>query len=192
MLDARDAVNHWKADGLDLEPILHEGRAAGRVDALPGAAQDHGLDEHFDNSPDRAGQPALETGSPVKISEDVRNINRTVGTMLGSEVTKRFGAAGLPDGTIDITLTGTAGQSLGAFLPRGITLRLFGDSNDYVGKGLSGGRIIVRPDRTNVFSPSENVIAGNVIGYGATAARCSCAASWANASSSATPARRRR
>jgi glutamate synthase (NADPH/NADH) large chain len=98
----------------------------------------------------------------------VRNVNRTVGTMLGHEVTKRYGPVGLPDGTIDITLTGSAGQSFGAFLPTGITLRLNGDANDYVGKGLSGGRIVVRPERSAVFAPSQNVIAGNVIAYGAT------------------------
>ena len=98
----------------------------------------------------------------------MRNVNRTVGTMLGHEVTKRFGGAGLPDDTIDVTLTGSAGQSFGAFLPRGVTLRLFGDANDYVGKGLSGGRIAIRPDRNAVLSSEHNVVAGNVIGYGAT------------------------
>ena len=109
--------------------------------------------------------------------------------MLGHEVTKRYGGEGLPDGTIDLTFTGSAGQSFGAFLPRGITLRLDGDANDYVGKGLSGGRIVVRPDREAPFAAEDNVIAGNVIGYGATAARSSCAAGWASGSACATPAR---
>jgi glutamate synthase (NADPH/NADH) large chain len=98
----------------------------------------------------------------------VRNVNRTVGTMLGHEVTKRWGADGLPDDTIDVTLTGSAGQSFGAFLPRGVTLRLFGDANDYLGKGLSGGRLVVRPDRAAGFAAEQNIIAGNVIAYGAT------------------------
>src|SRR6185436_20309854 len=102
------------------------------------------------------------------ITLPVRNVHRTVGTMLGHEVTKRWGADGLPDDTIDITLTGSAGQSFGAFTPRGVTLRLFGDANDYVGKGLSGGRIVVRPDRAAGFAAEQNIIAGNVIGYGAT------------------------
>ena len=111
---------------------------------------------------------ALENGEPVRIDLPVRNVNRTVGTMLGAEVTRRYGADGLPAGTIDVTLHGSAGQSLGAFLPRGITVRLYGDSNDYVGKGISGGRVVLRPDERAVFASNENVIAGNVIGYGAT------------------------
>jgi glutamate synthase (NADPH/NADH) large chain len=105
----------------------------------------------------------------VQISVPVRNVNRTVGTLLGSRVTRRYGGAGLPEGTIDITLTGSAGQSLGAFLPRGIVLRLVGDANDYVGKGLSGGRIVVRPDEAASFAAEDNVIAGNTLLYGATA-----------------------
>jgi glutamate synthase (NADPH/NADH) large chain len=111
---------------------------------------------------------ALERREPVRISLPVRNVNRTVGTMLGHELTKRWGEDGLPDDTVDVTLTGSAGQSFGAFLPRGVTLRLFGDGNDYVGKGLSGGRVVVRPDRGAGFSAEQNIIAGNVIGYGAT------------------------
>jgi glutamate synthase (NADPH/NADH) large chain len=107
-------------------------------------------------------------GEPVRAQVAIRNVNRTVGTMLGHEVTKRYRGEGLPEGTIDITLTGSAGQSFGAFVPRGITLRLEGDANDYVGKGLSGGRLIVRPDRAATFTASEQIIAGNTIGYGAT------------------------
>jgi glutamate synthase (NADPH/NADH) large chain len=104
----------------------------------------------------------------VRIELPVRNVNRTVGTMLGAEITRAFGGIGLADGTIDVTLHGSAGQSLGAFIPSGLTLRLFGDSNDYVGKGISGGRVVVRPDESSTFNSHENVIAGNVIGYGAT------------------------
>src|SRR5205823_10564168 len=105
---------------------------------------------------------------PVSLELPVRNVNRTVGTMLGSMVTRRFGGEGLPDGTIDLTFTGSAGQSFGAFVPRGMTMRLFGDANDYVGKGLSGGRLIVRPDESAPFAAEQNVIGGNVIAYGAT------------------------
>ena len=131
--------------------------------------QDHGLDKALDNELGRAGEKdALEKGEPVRAQLEVRNVNRTVGTILGHEVTKRYQGEGLPDGTIDITLTGSAGQSFGAFVPGGITLRLEGDANDYLGKGLSGGRIVVRPDRAATFEASEQIIAGNVIGYGAT------------------------
>ena len=141
---------------------------------LPGSAlhqvktQDHGLAKALDNELIALAEPALERREPVRAALPVRNVNRTVGTMLGHEVTKRYGGAGLPDDTIDVTLTGSAGQSFGAFLPRGVTLRLFGDANDYVGKGLSGGRIVVRQDRAAVLTGQANVVAGNVIGYGAT------------------------
>lgn len=167
-LDTRAVIEHWKAVGLDLSPVL------ARPEPEPGSAlrqtrtQDHGLDKALDNQLITLAREALESREPVRISVPVRNVNRTVGTMLGYEVTTRFGAEGLPDDTIDISLTGSAGQSLGAFLPRGITLRLFGDANDYVGKGLSGGRIVVRPDRTALLSGARDVIAGNVVGYGAT------------------------
>ena len=118
-----------------------------------------------------AGRPAIESGEPVRAQVQIRNVNRTVGTILGHEVTKKYGGDGLPEGTIDLTFTGSAGQSFGAFLPRGITLRLEGDANDYVGKGLSGGRIVVRPDRAATFRADEQIIAGNVIAYGATSGR---------------------
>ena len=130
--------------------------------------QDHGLQGALDNEFINLSEVALTNGEPVRIASEIRNVNRTVGTMLGAEITRRFGAVGLPAGTIDITLHGSAGQSLGAFIPQGISLRLYGDSNDYVGKGLSGGRIIVRPDEKATFPSEENIIAGNVIGYGAT------------------------
>ncbi len=166
LLDIRAAVDHWKASGLDLTPILampesdHPKRCV--------TDQDHGLDKALDRELIDICAPALESGEPVRAQVRIRNVNRTVGTMLGSELTRRYGAAGLPQDTIDITLTGSAGQSFGAFVPRGITLRLEGDANDYLGKGLSGGTLIVRPDAAAPFMPSEHIIAGNVIAYGAT------------------------
>lgn len=168
VLDTRAAVDHWKAEGLDLAPVLAVPEPA------PGSAlhhvrdQDHGLERALDNQLIALAQDALERREPVRISLPVRNVNRTVGTMLGHEVTKRYGGAGLPEGTIEVELTGSAGQSFGAFLPSGVTLRLYGDANDYLGKGLSGGLVVVRPDRNAVLSSPQNVIAGNVIGYGAT------------------------
>jgi glutamate synthase (NADPH) large chain len=130
--------------------------------------QDHEIDEHFDQQLISLARPALERGEAVSIDLPISNTERAVGTMLGHEVTKAFGEHGLPSGTIDISLTGAAGQSLGAFVPGGITLRLAGDANDYVGKGLSGGEIVVRPAPGSLYPPERNVIAGNVIGYGAT------------------------
>ncbi|MHA7264114.1 glutamate synthase large subunit [Arthrobacter sp. TMN-37] len=168
LLDVKQALDHWKADGLDLEPILRGGEFGGDAPRRNLTTQNHELDKHFDNKLISMGAEALANRSPVRISVDVVNTDRSVGTMLGHEVTRRFGLDTLATDTIDVTLTGQAGQSLGAFLPAGITLRLLGDSNDYVGKGLSGGRIIVRPDRANHFHADRNVIAGNVIGYGAT------------------------
>jgi len=168
LLDVRDAVDHWKASGLDLSPILHRVEPQPHDHRRQVRAQDHGLDRALDRTLIQLSAGALEYGTPLTLDLPIRNVNRTVGTMLGHEVTKRYGAKGLPDNTIDITFTGSAGQSFGAFLPRGITLRLVGDANDYVGKGLSGGRIIVRPADTAPFAAEENIIAGNVIAYGAT------------------------
>ncbi|MCU1639187.1 MAG: glutamate synthase large subunit [Microbacteriaceae bacterium] len=168
LLDANRAIDHWKADGLDLSPILIGPTFSDDEPRIQRIAQDHELDEHFDVELIRRSAEALEHGTSVAISLPIRNTERAVGTMLGHEVTLRHGENGLPTGTIEIALTGSAGQSLGAFLPAGITLRLEGDSNDYVGKGLSGGQIVVRPDRRSVFPAEDNVIAGNVIGYGAT------------------------
>ncbi|RYP84926.1 glutamate synthase large subunit [Nocardioides guangzhouensis] len=167
-LDVARAVEHWKASGLDLSPILHlpelpEGAALHNT-----SGQDHGLDKALDNELVALAEAALERGEPVRAQLEIRNVNRTVGTILGHEVTKRYRGEGLPDGTIDITFTGSAGQSFGAFLPPGVTLRLEGDANDYVGKGLSGGRIVVRPDRAAPFRADEHIIAGNTIAYGAT------------------------
>jgi glutamate synthase (NADPH/NADH) large chain len=168
LLDPAAAAAHWKAAGLDLTPML-------AVPELPpGAArhrvisQDHGLDRALDNTLIELAEGALRDGSAVTLELPVRNVNRTVGTMLGHEVTRRWGGDGLPDNTIDISFRGSAGQSFGAFLPRGITLRLSGDANDYVAKGLSGGRVIVAPDPASTFAAERQIIAGNVIGYGAT------------------------
>jgi glutamate synthase (NADPH) large chain len=166
LLDTALAVSHWKAAGLDLTPVLHapviDGPRSRMVD------QDHGLDRALDNTLIQLAEGALEEGLPVRLELPIRNVNRTVGTMLGYEVTKRWGGEGLPPDTITVAFTGSAGQSFGAFLPRGVTLRLCGDANDYLGKGLSGGRLIAHPAADSPFAAEEQVIAGNVIGYGAT------------------------
>jgi glutamate synthase (NADPH/NADH) large chain len=168
LLDTAAAQAHWKASGLDLSPILHVPELPEGTPLRNTTTQDHGLAKALDNELIALAAGALDSGEPLRAQLTIRNVNRTVGTMLGSEISRRYGADGLPDGTIDITFTGSAGQSFGAFLPAGVTLRLEGDSNDYVGKGLSGGRVVVRPDRASSFVAEENVIAGNVIGYGAT------------------------
>jgi glutamate synthase (NADPH/NADH) large chain len=168
MIDARKAVEHWKAKGLDISPMLEVPQNPYNQTPFMSVAQDHGLDEALDNELIAQSQTAIADARPVNISVPIRNVNRTVGTMLGYEVTKAWGGAGLPDGTIKIHFTGSAGQSFGAFVPAGIEMRLEGDSNDYLGKGLSGGRIILHPHRESTFVAEENVIAGNVIGYGAT------------------------
>jgi len=169
VLDTSQAIEHWKADGLDLTPILAVPSTPYSSDLRRTRGQDHGLEAALDNTLIQLCEGALLDGAKVSLELPVRNVNRTVGTMLGSYVTRRYGAAGLPDATIDITFRGSAGQSFGAFVPSGITLRLIGDANDYVGKGLSGGVIAVRPDEAASFAAERNVIAGNVIGYGATA-----------------------
>ncbi|AIJ25152.1 glutamate synthase large subunit [Amycolatopsis methanolica] len=170
VLDTDDAVDHWKASGLDLSPIFEM-----PTDTPYGGArrkireQDHGLEHALDRTLIQLSEAALEDAHPVRLELPVRNVNRTVGTLLGSEITRRYGGEGLPDGTIHIRLVGSAGQSLGAFLPRGVTLEMVGDANDYVGKGLSGGRIIVRPHPDATFAAERQVIAGNTLAYGATA-----------------------
>ncbi len=172
-LDVSAAVDHWKASGLDLTPILHqvsphgEFGQFGEQDLSCTKQQDHGLEKALDNQLVTIARPAIEHGEPVRAQLPIRNVNRTVGTMLGHEVTKAH-PQGLPEGTIDITFTGSAGQSFGAFLPAGVTLRLEGDANDYVGKGLSGGRLVVQPDRAATFASHEQIIAGNTTAYGAT------------------------
>ncbi|MCG7321674.1 glutamate synthase large subunit [Arsenicicoccus bolidensis] len=167
VINTRKAIDHWKASGLDLSPVLAE------AVPLDGAArhqtheQDHGLQHALDNELIKRARTAIDGGEPVSFDAQVRNVNRTVGTMLGNAVT-RANPHGLPDGTITVRLHGSAGQSLGAFLPGGVTLQLFGDANDYVGKGLSGGRVVVRPGEQSALVAEDNVIAGNVIGYGGT------------------------
>lgn len=167
-LDVRKAVDHWKTAGLDLTPIISDAGVAPGTPVHSQTTQNHELEKHFDQQLIAMSAEALNERKPVKITVPVLNTDRAVGTLLGYNVTKTFGIDVLGPDTIDITLTGQAGQSMGAFLPAGVTLRLFGDANDYVGKGLSGGRITVQPDRANTFTAAENVIAGNVIGYGAT------------------------
>ncbi|WP_375483580.1 glutamate synthase large subunit [uncultured Jatrophihabitans sp.] len=168
-LDTSRAIEHWKADGLDLGPILAEPQNPYGQSLTASREQDHALEAALDNTLIQLCEGALLDASPVTLELPVRNVNRTVGTMLGSLVTRRYGADGLPAGTIDVTFRGSGGQSLGAFVPRGITLRLLGDTNDYAGKGLSGGVLSVRPDERATFVAEDNVIAGNVIAYGATA-----------------------
>ena len=168
-LEMRPALDHWKARGLDFSRILARPDAPASFGRRREIAQEHGVDASLDATVLlELCAPALTEGLPVRVSLPIRNVNRAVGTMLGSEVTRHWGREGLPDGTIDLRFTGSAGQSFGAFVPRGLTLTLEGDTNDYVGKGLSGGRIIVRPPADAPFPAHENVIAGNVALYGAT------------------------
>lgn len=170
-LDMTLARAHWKAHRLDLAPVLHEPESAFmNQDLYCSSRQDHGLDKALDQQLIVMSREALDSGKPVRFSTTISNVNRTVGTMLGHEVTKAYGGQGLPDGTIDITFDGSAGNSFGAFVPRGITLRVYGDANDYVGKGLSGGRIVVRPsdDAPADYVAEDNIIGGNVILFGAT------------------------
>ncbi len=167
-LEMRPAIAHWKAKGVDLSRILQQPDVPASVARRAVRAQDHGLDKALDNELIEHAQPSLDTRQPVVITMPIRNEHRTVGTMLGSEVTRRYGSEGLPDDTIRVHFTGSAGQSFGAFVPRGITLCLEGDSNDFWGKGLSGGKLVVFPPRQSTFASHENVIVGNVCLYGAT------------------------
>ncbi len=168
-LDTNKAISHWKAQGVDLSRLLHQ------VDPAPGTTlnwsgtQDHGLEAALDNDLIAASAPALESGQAVRIERSVINVNRTVGAMLSGEVARKFGHKGLPDNTIHIAFKGVAGQSFGAFLAHGVTLDLVGDANDYVGKGLSGGRVIVRPPAHVDRDPAENIVVGNTVLYGAIA-----------------------
>jgi len=167
-LDVRKAIDHWKAQKLDLSAIFHMPDVSPQVGKCCTRAQDHGIDRALDNLLIELTKDALHDQKPVEMRLPIRNVNRTVGTMLGSEVTRRYGAAGLPDDTIRIRFTGSAGQSFAAFLPPGISLTLEGDSNDYLGKGLSGGRIVVYPPPASPFKAEANIIVGNVALYGAT------------------------
>jgi glutamate synthase (NADPH/NADH) large chain len=170
-LDTTEALEHWKASKLDLSPILAKTESSFvDQDLYCTGSQDHGLEKALDQQLIAQSRAAVDSGQPVKFESKITNVNRTVGTMLGHEVTKVYGGAGLPEDTIDITFTGSAGNSFGAFVPKGMTLRLHGDANDFVGKGLSGGRIVVRPplQAADGFVAEENIIAGNVILFGAT------------------------
>ncbi|WP_027087508.1 glutamate synthase large subunit [Cohnella panacarvi] len=168
-LNPRQAIAHWKAKGVDLSPLLYQPEVGSDVGRYRSTEQDHGLDRSLDRSELlKLAEPALTSGNPVRATLPIRNTNRVVGTILGSEVTRRYGAKGLPDDTISFDFHGSAGQSFGAFVPRGMTLRLFGDANDYVGKGLSGGKIIVAPPKEAAFKAEDNIVVGNVGLYGAT------------------------
>ena len=177
LLDADDAIRHWKADGLDLSPILAPaqvpaGKHADDVGRRKLVMQDHALEHVMDQQLIKDAAPALEHGEEVEINRPITNLDRAVGTMLSSRVSRLHGRDGLPDGTIRLHLKGSAGQSLGAFLARGITIDLEGDANDYVGKGLSGGKIVVYPPQNGSLEGDDNIIAGNVCLYGATAGEC--------------------
>jgi glutamate synthase (ferredoxin) len=168
-LEVRRAVEHWKARGLDYAAILYQPQVAPDVGRYCQIPQNHGLENALDNQVllDLA-TPALERREKVKATLDIRNTHRVVGTILGSEVTRRFGPQGLPEDTIHFHFQGSAGQSFGAFVPPGMTLELEGDANDYFGKGLSGGKVILYPPEGSTFAPEENIIVGNVAFYGAT------------------------
>ena len=170
MLDTTKAIEHWKADGLDLTNILHMPESPWQQDRYCSQPQDHGLDDALDNELIELARETIGGGEPIHVQLPIKNLNRTVGTMLGHEITKIHGEDGLPEGSINITFFGSAGQSLGAFLPPGVNIRLYGDTNDYLGKGLSGGRITIRPPEESHPSlvAEDNIIAGNVILYGAT------------------------
>jgi glutamate synthase (ferredoxin) len=171
LLDMKRAIGHYKAQGLDFSKIFYRPQVGPEVAVRRVVPQDHGLGRALDQQLLPLAAPALERGEAVEIAMPIRNVNRTVGTILGSELTRRYGGAGLPDDTIKIKFTGSAGQSFGAFVPRGMTLALEGDANDYVGKGLSGGKLIVYPPKTATFVPEDNILIGNVALYGATSGR---------------------
>jgi glutamate synthase domain-containing protein 3 len=167
-IDAAVADSHWKAKGIDLSSILYLPTMPSRVARRKVQAQDHGLDAALDHKLIEKAQPALESKTKVNATFAIRNVHRTVGAMLGGQIAMRYGSAGLPDETIHFKFNGSAGQSFGAFVPNGVTLELEGDSNDYMGKGLSGGRIIAYPPKTSSFLPEESILVGNVVLYGAT------------------------
>ncbi|MEE8394040.1 MAG: glutamate synthase-related protein, partial [Rhodospirillales bacterium] len=172
MIDIRRAADHWKADGLDLSKLLFKPQAGPGVAVYNSETQDHGLDKALDNELIAKARPALENGKPVIIETPIRNVNRTFGTMLSSQVAKRYGHQGLAEDTIYIKAHGSAGQSFGAWLAHGVTLELEGDANDYVGKGLSGGRIVIYPPKESPIKAEENIIIGNTVLYGAIAGQC--------------------
>jgi glutamate synthase (NADPH) large chain len=168
MLDTRAANEHWKAKDIDLSAILYNPEMPSRIARRCIQAQDHGLDEALDYKLIDHARESIEHGTRVEIKLPIRNVHRTVGAMLSGEIARKHGSAGLPDDTIHFKFSGSAGQSFGAFLAKGVTLELEGDANDYVGKGLSGGRLMVYPPRSATFQPEENILIGNVALYGAT------------------------
>ncbi|MBV9294751.1 MAG: glutamate synthase large subunit, partial [Acidobacteriaceae bacterium] len=168
MIQMREAIDHWKARGLDFSSILHNPQVPGRVGRRCLIAQDHGLNEALDHSLMSLAQDAIERGEHVEFEIPIRNVHRTVGAMLSGEIARRHGSSGLPEDTIRIRFNGSAGQSFGAFLVRGVSLTLEGDANDYVGKGLSGGKIAVFPPKNSTFAPEDNILIGNTVLYGAT------------------------
>jgi len=169
LLDVNRAIHHWKADGLDLSPVFAAANLEGPKHRI--VSQQHELEEHFDWALLTELAGAIESGKPAVVETEINNTMQAIGTMLGNDITNRWGENGMPADSIRLNLSGSAGQSLGAFIPRGITITVNGDCNDYVGKGLSGGTIVVRPPAGSAFEAAENVIAGNVIGYGATAGK---------------------
>jgi glutamate synthase (ferredoxin) len=172
LLEARKAIEHWKTQGLDFSNILHQPQVGLHVGRYCTEQQDHGLEKSIDMTRllDIC-QPAIERGERVSAELPITNVDRVTGTILGNEITRSHGAGGLPEGTVHLRFNGSAGQSFGAFIPRGITLELSGDANDYLGKGLSGGTIVVYPPEGSPFKAEENIIAGNVAFYGATSGR---------------------
>ena len=168
MIEMRPAIDHWKARGLDFSAILYNPQVPGRVGRRCTIKQDHGLVEALDNALMEKAQAALEYGEKVAIASDIRNVHRAVGTMLSGKIARKYGSQGLPDDTLRIDFKGTAGQSFGAFLCKGVTMSLEGDANDYVGKGLSGGKMAVFPPRSATFAPDQNILVGNTVLYGAT------------------------
>ena len=164
----REDIDHWKAKGIDLSAVLYNPPMPSHVGRRCTMAQDHGLDEALDRKLIEMAHEAIENRTPVSLSMPIRNVHRTVGAMLSGEIARRYGSAGLPDDTIRVQFTGCAGQSFGAFLAKGVTLTLEGEANDYVGKGLSGGKLIIYPPRKSEFVPEENILVGNVCLYGAT------------------------
>ncbi len=171
LLDANEAIKHWKADGMDLSPIFAAKDIRQTSSLHATTSQDHELEKHFDYSLLEPATLALKEGKQVLLEREINNTHQAIGTMLGNELTKRWGEAGLEPGTLELRLSGSAGQSLGAFIPRGIKIVVEGDCNDYVAKGISGGTVVVRPPAGSGFVASQNVIAGNVIGYGATSGK---------------------
>jgi glutamate synthase domain-containing protein 3 len=168
MIEMKSVLEHWKARGLDFSAILYNPQVPGRVGRRCRIAQDHGLDGALGHTLIELSKDSLEKGEPAEFSLPIRNLHRAIGAMLSGEVARRYGSQGMADDTIRIHFTGSAGQSFGAFLARGVTMTLEGDANDYVGKGLSGGKVIVYPSRTAPFLPEKNVLIGNTVLYGAT------------------------